>query len=226
MTPDLSKDYVLTDEQFDAWCDRLENVDKQEFFSIYGGDTYTLRFVCALDYLTLQKVQFAQPIDMFTAAYYIAAKRFEPNLDIGNPALSNRAIRAWRHDAVQVLFDRVRYRSVRQGSIRVQNKLFTLAEDLADAAQSNIPVNDKVSIANLLVKTVKLVDVQEQAIRAERTKRGLVAAREALAGTSEQLSERELTVLLKAAKSQLGTQKFAALVSNVDEQHPSQPPNK
>lgn len=225
--PKLGESLELTDDQFDAWWSRLDPTDRDEFHYIYGGDNYERRFVCAMDYLTIQKVVFAQPVDMFTTAYYIAARRFEPTLDLGNPALTNRAIRCWQSDAVQALFDRVRYRSVRQGSIRVQNKLFTLAEDLAGAAlDPAASIKDKVSIGELLIKTAKLVDSQEAAVRAERTKRGLVAAREALAGKTDQLSDRELEVLVKAATSQLGSAKVLALVSNVDEQDTSKSSNE
>lgn len=214
--PDLNKQFELTSDQFMAWVNHLDSADLAEFTLILGGDDYLLRFVCALDYLTLQKVQFAHPDDMFTMAYWIAAVFFEPELDPTSPTLRNRALRAWKSDAVQSLYDRVRYRSVRQGSIRMQNKLFTIGNDIAEAAMgTDAPFALKTEAAEVLIKIVKLVDQQEQAVRAERTKKGLQAAREALEAKSD-LSEREVAVLLKAVKSQLGPEKLRALIASVD----------
>jgi hypothetical protein len=173
-----------------------------------------LRFVCAIDYLSVQKVRFASPDDLFTTAYWLAAVYFEPGLELENPTLRNRAIRCWKSDSVQALYERVRYRSVRQGSIRLQNKLFVIGDAMADAASDDsIGIKAQRDVAETLIKIVKLVDQQEQTVRAERTKRGLDAARQALEHTNE-LSNREYEVLLKAARNSLGAERFKALVEH------------
>ena len=214
--PNFKEKFELTPDQFEAWASHLDPADLAEFTLIYGGDNYLLRFVCAIDYLTLQKVSFPHPDELFTTAYWIAAVAFEPQLDPGSATLRNRALRAWKSDAVQALYDRVRYRSVRQGSIRLQNKLFAIAETLADQAErADADFEQKIEATKALVNVVKLVDMQEAAVRAERTKRGFTAARAALERGND-MSERELTVMLKAAKTQLGEERFKALTSGAE----------
>ena len=211
--PNLVEKLELTDEQFNNWVDRLDPLDREEFLYIYGGDSYQLRFICAIDYLTIQKVHFARPDDLFATAYWLSAVRYEPDLELDNPAVRNRAIRAWKSDAVQALYDRIRYRSVRQGSIRLQNKLFTLVEQMADKAIQEDDLTQKNTVANTLIRVTSLVDTQEQVMRAERTKRGLASARDAMARGMDDISERELTAVLKAAKHQLGDERVKALLA-------------
>lgn len=207
----------LPDDAFEAWWSHLATEDRSEFVQIYRGDDILARFVCALDYLALQKVHTNNPEDMFTLAYWIAAKRFEPELELEAQTTRNRAARAWKSDAVQSLYDRVKYRSVRQGSIRLQNKLFELGEKMADAALSIDDLKEQKQAADVLIKIAQLVDAQEQAVRAERTKKGLEKAREALsAAGKEEYSPQVLEAIIKAAREQMGTEKLLALVENVD----------
>lgn len=211
---DFTESFVLTDEQFEAWWSTMPLEDRQEFNFVYGGDDILARFVCALEYLTIQKVKTETADDYFTLAYYIAAVRYQPALDMADPGLRNRAIRAWKSDAVQALHDRVRYRSVRQGSIRLQNKLFELGEQMLEVAlQEETPLKEKRYAADVAIRIAALVNTEEQVVRAERTKRGMESARKALAGADNEITERELSALIKAGVAQLGPERIKALMS-------------
>ncbi len=213
----VSRDLELTDEAFGAWWEHLASEDRDEFQHIYQGDEYLARFVCALDYLVLQKVE-GDRESLIVLAYWIAAKRFEPDLQADSYTLRNRAVRAWQSDAVQALHDRVRYRSVEQGYVRLTSRLFKLGEEMADAAEGiDVPLKDKRYAADILVRIAQLVNTERAVIRSERTKRGLEKAREALSRSGQDdMTEREISVLVRMAASRLGTDKVLALMGEVE----------
>ena len=170
--------------------------------------------MCALDYFHVHKIKFDTPEELFAMSYYVAALPFEPNLHPNNPTLKNRGVRAWRSDAVQALYDRVRYRSARAGSVKLQNKLFELGSAIAEQAlEEDTSIEDKQRAINAIAAITKQTDQQEQAMRAERTKKGLERARASLSHGGEDIPDKELEVLVKAARKQLGDDRVKALMS-------------
>jgi hypothetical protein len=208
--------WELTDETFDKWWGMLAEDDRQEFSWLHHGDIILARFVCALDYLIIQKVQ-AEESHLIQLAYFIAAVRYEPTLTLETPDLRARSVRAWKHDAVQALIDRVRYRDSRNASNRIQGKLVTLLENMIEEAiqgGEGIGLKDKRFAADAAIRFLQVVDFTESRMRSERTKRGIEQARKAFANPDEDLGPRELEAFAKVAFKKLGKDKVKALLGD------------
>jgi hypothetical protein len=89
---------------------------------------------------------------------------------------------------------------------------------MADAAEGiDVPLKDKRYAADILVRIAQLVNTERAVIRSERTKRGLEKAREALSRSGQDdMTEREISVLVRMAASRLGTDKVLALMGEVE----------
>lgn len=204
--------WELSEETFMRWWSMLHEDDRQEFTYLHGGDVVLARFVCALDFLVIQRVQ-AEEKDLIQLAYWIAASHFEPTLTQDHPDLRARSVRAWKEDAVQSLLDRVRYRAVRSHSNRIQTKLVKLVDLMLEEAMSpEIPIKEKRFAAECAIRFVEQVDYEENRVRSERTKRGVENARKAMTAGDNDLSPRELEAFMKTAAKKLGPEKTRALL--------------
>lgn len=206
--------WELSEETFMRWWSMLHEDDRQEFTYLYQGDIVLARFVCALDFLVIQRVQ-AEEKDLIQLAYWIAASHFEPTLTQDHPDLRARSVRAWQHDAVSSLLDRVRYRAVRSHSNRVQTKLVKLIDLMLEEAmdpESKMKMVDRRHAAESAIRFVQQVDYEENRVRSERTKRGVENARKAMTSGDNDLSPRELEAFMKTAAKKLGPEKTRALL--------------
>lgn len=209
---------------FSRWWGMLAEDDRQEFCWLHGGDTILARFVCALDYLIIQKVQ-AEEANLIQLAYWIANKPWEPETPLDHPSVRSRAVRAWKHDSVTSLMDRIRYRDSRNAANRIQNKLVGLMEGMleqATALPEMLPdrdgalvstLKDKRFAADVAVRFLQIVDFTESRMRAERTKRGIEQARKAFQNPDDDLGPKELEAFAKVVAKKLGPEKMKALAA-------------
>jgi hypothetical protein len=163
---------------FARWWRAIPAEDQAEFTGIHGGDELLARFVFAFDYLTTMKRETSSG-SVIVLAYMQAAKMYDDELAVAQV----RAQKAWRHDSVVQLLDKLRYRSKRQASERIVNQAAYLIENLvAEALNPDFmhPVKDKVAIVQLALQFNKLVQTEDIADRSERNKRGAQLAAKAL----------------------------------------------
>lgn len=195
--PETGARWDLTESAFSRWWGAIVEDDRNEFMYTYGGDIVLARFVAAYDYL-VSKEQMATNGAPIILAYAIAAG-LEPN----TPDTKIRAAKAWRHDAVQSLLDRLRYRSIRQAGARITNAMTLLMEKSLQEAMTS-PLKDRAPILNSALALIKIMSTEDISERAERTKRGFVAARGALGDDAEEIEvspdQAELYVKALAAK--------------------------
>lgn len=195
--PETGARWDLTESAFSRWWGAIVEDDRNEFMYTYGGDIVLARFVAAYDYL-VSKEQMAPNGAPIILAYAIAAG-LEPN----TPDAKIRAAKAWRHDAVQSLLDRLRYRSIRQAGARITNAMTLLMEKSLQEAMTS-PLKDRAPILNSALALIKIMSTEDISERAERTKRGFVAARGALGDDAEEIEvspdQAELYVKALAAK--------------------------
>lgn len=168
--PETGARWDLTDEAFARWWGCICEDDRNEFMYAYAGDIILARFVAAYDYL-VSREQMAPNGAPIILAYAIAAK-----LDPHSPDAKIRAAKAWRHDAVQNLIDRLRYRSIRQAGARITN-LATLVMEKSLQESMEAPLKERAAVLNSALALMKLISTEDMAERAERTKRGFVKAR-------------------------------------------------
>jgi len=144
-------------------------------------------------------------------AYAIAA-----GLPHDSDAARKGATIAWKHDAVQGLMDRLRYRSARQSAARITNRATALIESMLTEADSPlVELKDKASAVKVALQFMKQVSDEDIQERVERTRRGFVKAREALAAepeTIEAITDEQAVLHLQMLKEQLGESKLKALL--------------
>lgn len=186
--------------------------DRDEFTHLHLGDRTLARFVCVLDYLIIQKVS-APDTALYQLAYSIAA-----NIPMESPNLRVRAARAWKHDAVQALIERVRYRSLRQRSVKIENAQLLMIERVQKVMMERLDgetvseetIKSAVAVMGNVTKYLAAVNQEDVKIRSERTRRGLDNARKAH-NEREDLTKRELVALMKAHEDMLPANVKAAL---------------
>lgn len=222
----------LSEETFLKWWRSLPTDDQAEFTGVFGGDQLLARFVCAYHYLTLPRSQH-QAGHLIVLAYAIAT-----GLDPNDDETRIRAAKAWRHDAVQSLLDRLRYRGARQAAERITLSVTKLLEDeITRVADKNYkpvvgvdkggdivygdPADTRVKYANTAIAFLKLVQREDVADRAERAKRGYTAAREALAKAQDAAENESITpdkfrLFLRMAQDELGPEAFRQITAEVE----------
>ena len=180
--PETGARWNLDHDSFVRWWGALVDDDRNEFIYTYGGDIVLARFVAAYDYLVSveQMTPNGAPIVL---AYAIAA-----GIDPETPDAKIRATKAWQHDAVQALIDRLRYRSIRQAGARITNAATLLMEkSLADALTSS-DYKERAAALNSALQLMKIMSGEEVTERAERTKRGMKNARGELGAVGEEIN--------------------------------------
>jgi hypothetical protein len=192
----------LPEDDFIRWWRCLPEEDRAEFVGVYGGDETLARFVCALDYLTVMQAR-PQSGQTIVEAYAIAV-----NTDVHSEAARSGATACWKHDAVQALIDRLRYRSARQAAARITNKATFVIESMLKDAE-NEDVQTKATAVRTALSFMKMVSDEDIQERAERTKRGFVAARKELSdGDVEVPTPERAALYLKQLRELLGPDKF------------------
>lgn len=224
---DVYKTQDLPQDLFLRWWGLLPEEDRVEFVHFYRGDEVLARFVCVLDYLIMAKVRGAEQ-NLFSLAYYIAARPF-PDIAVGltNAGLLPRAKRAWASPAVQALMDRVKYRETRQAIVRnrnllarnVEKMLEDAHETVVDESGTEVPaynMKDRKFAADAASKFLELCQDEEVAIRAERTKLGVEAARKALTDRSEEIDPKALEAYVKLGAKMLGKAKIEEIIQHAE----------
>lgn len=198
--PETGARWDLPPEKFTRWWGAICEDDRNEFMYSYGGDIVLARFVAAYDYLVSVQQMPANGAPI-VLAYAIAA-----DLDPYEASTKIRAAKAWAHDAVQGLLDRLRYRSIRQAGARITNKL-TLAMERALDMCETADLKERAAIFNSALSLMKIMSTEDIAERAERTKRGFIKGREALNGGDAEtieVSEDQAVLYVKALAAKLG----------------------
>lgn len=195
--PETGARFDLTPESFARWWGAIAEDDRNEFMYTYGGDIVLARFVAAYDYL-VSKEQMPANGAPIVLAYAIAA-----NIDPHTPDAKIRAAKAWRHDAVQGLIDRLRYRSLRQAGARITHRMTLLMERSLDDAL-NATLKERAAILNSALALLKIMSHEDIAERAERSKRGFIRARGEIGPDAEEVDvspdQAELYIKALAAK--------------------------
>lgn len=213
--PPISEGWQLTDDIFMRWWGLLDEQDRREFTDLNRGDKILARFVCVLDYLLIQKVQ-APESSIFQLAYSIAA-----NMPMESPNLRAQAARAWKHDAVQTLVERVRFRSLRQRSVKVENNHLRMLEQLQESIAKRFEktdelttddVKDITATLSVVNKYLSQVSNEESARRNDRSARALAKARESLKSGDNDMSTREFVALFKAHVKDIPDKDLIALL--------------
>jgi hypothetical protein len=143
-------------------------------------------------------------------AYAIAA-----NCEHDSEQARGGAMKAIKHDAVQALLDRLRYRSARQAAARITNRTTLLIEDmLAQAAQDDVPIKDKTLAAKAALSFMKMVSDEDIQERVDRTRRGIIKARKELENGDvvDVLTDEQIALQLKIIQDQIGPEKMKALL--------------
>lgn len=199
-SPETGARWNLEHDSFVRWWGALIDDDRNEFMYTYGGDIVLARFVAAYDYLVSVEQMDANGAPI-VLAYAIAAQ-----IDPTTPEAKIRAAKAWRHDAVQALIDRLRYRSIRQAGARITNAMTMLMEKSLADAQISTDYKERAAAMNSALQLLKIMSTEEIAERAERTKRGFVNARGALTPGAEEVevTADQATLYIKALAAKLG----------------------
>lgn len=199
-SPETGARWNLEQDAFVRWWGALVEDDRNEFMYVYSGDIVLARFVAAYDYLvSVEQMQTnGAPIVL---AYAIAA-----GIDPATPEAKIRAAKAWQHDAVQGLLDRLRYRSIRQAGARITSAMTALIEKSLALALDSGDYKERAAALNSALQLLKITATEDIVERAERTKRGFVAARGALGpGTEEvEVTADQAALYIKALAAKLG----------------------
>lgn len=188
--------FGLDTPSFARWWNALPAEDQAEFTKIYGGDELLARFVCAFDYLTTMQHK-PQSNTVIVYAYMIAARLSDDEL----PQAQIRAAKAWQHDAVQFLLDKLRYRSARQATARITNAVTHLIEHEISRVMNPEYVGDdqtdvtdtRVKVGNMALAFMKLVQREDIAMQAERARRGAQLATAQLKAAQAEASDAAIT---------------------------------
>jgi hypothetical protein len=207
----------LQPEIFARWWQCLPMEDREEFLGIHGGDNTLARFVCAFEYLTTS--QGAAPSGSAIITAYAIAAKLEP--DANDTKI--RASKAWRHDAVQQLLDRLRYRGMRQASTRITNSVGFLIEKMVtrslDPMQAS--VLDQAAAVKAALAFTKIVADEEALERKERNKRGFVQLADGKKPEIETPTPDKAALYLKVLQQQLGPAVFAKVLEEAKKEDAS-----
>jgi hypothetical protein len=197
--PETGARWDLPAEAFARWWGALVEEDRDEFCYTYGGDIILARFVCAYDYLVSHEQ--ATPNGASIVLAYSIAAGIDPHV----PEAKVRAAKAWKHDSVQGLLDRLRYRSIRQAGARITNRMTLLMEQTLDDAKS-ASLKDRAAVLNSALALMKIMSMEDISERAERTKRGFVKARGELSPGDETIdvTADQASLYIKALAAKFG----------------------
>ena len=209
----------LPHETYTIWWDHLDETDRDEFRYIFGGDEIHARLVCALDQLILAGTP-PDDVSLIATAYVIAAAPYAGYaISPTDPTLGARALQAYRHDSVQSLLERVKYRSTRRKRLRLENLVYSEAEAMVkDAAlrnDANEPIFsmlDRKAAVDSARALMKLADEEDAVVRSERSRRGMTRARDAVAAGLSDDNPRVLKTMFKALVAKIGTDAARALI--------------
>ncbi len=214
--------FGLDQASFGRWWRALPPEDQAEFTSIYGGDEVLARFVCAFDYLTTMQHK-PQSNTVIVYAYMLAARLPDDQL----PEAQIRAAKAWAHDAVQFLIDRLRYRADRQAKSRITNAVTYLIESEISRVMNpefthddpSVTTDQRVKVGQLALSFMKLVQREDVADRAERAKRGAVLAAAQLEAAkkadTEEITADSARLYLRMIQNTLGEEVFRKTISQL-----------
>jgi hypothetical protein len=194
----------LPQSVFDRWWAAVPPEDRDEFLGMHDGDYILARFVCAFEQLTtVQKLPSSG--GAIITAYAIAA-HLEPNSN----DTKIRAAKAWRHDAVQQLLDRLRYRGMRQTSARITSSVGFLIENMVARAldHDNASVLDQAAAVKAALAFTKIVAEEDALERKERGKRGAVRINDKKPGEIETPTADRAVLYLRMLQEQLGPAVF------------------
>lgn len=218
----IADTHDLPSEQFVRWWQMLAEEDRDEFTYLYLGDEILARFVCALDFLIIAKVQGGDQSSLIQLAYHIACKPYpQHRVNLGTTDLRVRATRAYAHDAVQNLLTRVTHRRYLTETIKLRNELTVEAlQILRDSAERDddgkpaVGFKERKYAMDVALHLLEIANDDEAKLRAERTRRGIENARKALANPeSETDNPRVMEATVKAIAAKLGKDKVLALMA-------------
>lgn len=215
----LSQTHVLEERAYSAWWNALDAEDRDEFFYIYQGDEILARFVCALDALLLQDPK-ADGERLIQLAYSIACAPYgQYACPLDHPDLPTRAKKAWEHDAVQTLLERTRWRETRRQYSALVNRVFKATTQLLQDAEARDDegkplhsIKNRKMALDAATSLVKITADEEATLRAERTRRGLERAKNALRGAMEEENPRVRGTMFKALVAKIGPEEAQKLL--------------
>jgi hypothetical protein len=216
--------FGLDTAAFARWWNALPAEDQAEFTAIHGGDEVLARFVCAFDTLTTMQHK-PQSNTVIVYAYMLAARIPDDEL----PQAQIRAAKAWQHDAVQFLLDRIRYRSARQATARITNAVTHLIEHEISRVMNPEYVGDdtenvtdqRAKVGALALSFLKIVQREDVAERAERSRRGAQLATAQLKAAQAEANEEAITedsarLYLRMIQHKLGDDVFQKTVRHLE----------
>lgn len=209
----VTKDWELTDDVFMKWWSLLAEEDRLEFVHLNRGDTTLARFVCALDFLVMNKIE-PNEEKLYQLAYSIAA-----NLPKDDPTLKARSFRAIKEPAFQGLRDRLRHRTVTQNAIRIETKWAAFVEKALDRAMSGVETmepKELAAVSNMAKEFMQMKNLEESRVRSERTKKAIEKARQAHEKVDD-IGPKEAEAYLKAAIKVLSPAKVLELTSVIEQ---------
>lgn len=221
----IADTHELPSEQFIKWWTLIDAEDRDEFQYLHLGDEILARFVCALDYLHIAKVQGGDETSLIQLAYHIACKPYPAHrVALGTADLRARATRAYAHDAVQNLLTRVRHRRYLIDTIKLRNELTAEAMQLLrDASQRDTDGNPMHSFkqrkdaASVAMDLLKIAAADEAVMRAERSRRGIENARRAMTNPeNDSDNPRVMEATIKAISAKLGKDKVLAIMGGTE----------
>jgi hypothetical protein len=215
----------LPQDAFERWWEHLDLEDRDEFRFVFGGDEIHARFVCALDTLIAQNADPRYHKSLIASAYATAAAPYQGfAMDIDDPRLLGRAAKAYEHDAVQSLLERLKFRTTRRKRIKLENLVYSEVEamikDAAARDESDQPLysmQDRKLAMDSAQKLLGLANEEEAVTRAERTRRGMARAREALQANLHDENPRVLKATLKAIVAKLPKDDVRAIIASIGE---------
>jgi hypothetical protein len=186
--------FALDDVDFSRWWKGLPHADARAFVDVYSGDDILARFVCVLDYFDTVA---QRPQDGWTIVQaYAHAARIDPSTD----EAKIRAKKAWDHDSVRFLLDRLQYRARRQASARIWNKATSLLElVLTEAAEEGVEMKERTMALQTAAQFLKVVSTEEMEERRHLRRREIGATLNAPTDSGlDELSESQAAVLVRA----------------------------
>lgn len=127
------KAFKLTKADYDRWWASIPRTDQEAFVLLYKGDIVLARYVCAI--WTYEQHGKVRDGWMIIHSYALAA-----GIDPDTEECAVRAKRAFGHEAVRYLLDRLMYRAKAQGQARLMNKAIYLSEQLLEEASRTMEV--------------------------------------------------------------------------------------
>lgn len=219
----IADTYDLPADQFVRWWNMLDPTDRDEFRWLYQGDELLARFVCALDLLLIAKIQSGDHASLVQLAYHIASKPYPKHrLELSDADLRIRATRAYNHEAVQSLLERVRARNRYRERLRIENLMLKGAEEMIrdaserdDNGNPKYDMKDRKAAMDVGLRIMELTDADQARVQQERTRKGLERARKAaLEGDAHDVDDpRVIGATVRAIAAKIGRDKVLQLIA-------------